>query len=144
MSFHFIPFSPEHLLFIMDVNENVKDEQTGMDLLTIGKASKEQGPCLTLMNGCAVACGGLHFIFKETASIWVRVSRRAGPHAHYELRGQLYRWIDEYHLDRLQAVAQERWGLDKYFTWLGMEKEGVLRKYGPHGIDQTMYAWIRS
>jgi hypothetical protein len=145
VSLHFIEFLPEHLLFIMDVNENVMKEQQGLDLLEIGRKSKEGGPCLTLMEGdVAMACGGIQFIFEKSASVWIRLSSKAGPNVHKELRAQMHRWIEQHQLDRMQAVARADWESDqKYFEWMGMKREGVMRKYGPHGADQVLYAWVR-
>lgn len=141
----FIPFEPEHLLSIVDVSENVRREQDGIDLLELGRKHKEDGPCLTLLEGDeAMACGGITFIFERSASIWVRVSKRAGPHVHKELKDQFYRWVETHKLDRMQAVARGDWEADqKYFEWMGMTREGVMRKYGPNGADQVLYAWVR-
>ena len=141
---HFVPFEPEHMLFVMDVNEHVMSEQEGLDLLELGKKSKEAGPCLTLIDGEAIACGGIRIICEGSGSIWLRVSKRAGPHVHKELKAQMHRWIEQHHLDRLQALAPGQWGQDhKYLEWMGMKREGVMRKYGPHGQDQVLYAWAR-
>ena len=93
----------------------------------------------------AIACGGLVFLFPETAEIWLRLSMQGrGPHAVRELKAQMFRWIEEYHLDRVQATAQLGWQEDQGFLeWLGMNREGVMRKYGPGGLDQVRYAWVR-
>ena len=142
----FIPFEPEHLFWVSDIHGNVSDEQRGVDLLKLGSVCKAKGPCLTLMDEQqAIACGGIAFLFPQTAEIWVRLSLKGrGPHAVMELKKQMYRWIEEHHLDRLQATAQARWKQDcDFLEWLGMEREGVMRKFGPNGLDQVMYAWVR-
>ena len=143
----FIEFLPEHMLWVKDVHENVSDEQRGMDLAKLGERCKAKGPCLTLLNdkGEAIACGGFSFIFKETAEIWLRLSLSGWePDAIVGIRDQMYRWLEEYHLDRLQATAQARWKQDcDFLEWLGMQPEGLMRKFGPHGLDQIRYAWVR-
>jgi hypothetical protein len=140
-----IPFEPVHMLWVKDIHENVIDEQRGMDLVKLGERCKAKGPCATLIDAEAIACGGIAFIFKETGEIWLRLSLKGrGPNAVREIKVQMFRWIEEYHLDRLQATAQARWQEDcDFLEWLGMKPEGLMRKFGPHGLDQYRYAWVR-
>jgi hypothetical protein len=142
----FIDFLPVHMLWISDVHQNVLNEQQGMELVKIGEKSKSRGPCLTLMNDKeAIACGGLMLMWPGTAEIWVRLSLgKCGPAAARELKKQTYRWIEEHHLNRLQATAPAEWVQDcKFIEWLGMKAESTMKKYGPNGVDQIRFAWVR-
>ena len=142
----FIEYEAEHLLWVMDVAGSVLNEQAGIDLMELARKSKTKGPCLTLVNekNETIACGGLAMMFKGSAEIWVRLSKKAGPHAVKALREQMYRWIEGHRLVRLQATGPVAWEkLPPFLEWLGMQREGVLRKYGPHGEDYLMYSWVR-
>ena len=145
MSLHIVNFEPEHLLFIQDVSAFVTEEQKGLDLLELGKESKRNGPCLTLVDKEVIACGGIWTVWPETAEIWLRLSEsHVGHEAAAELREQMFRWIEEGHFNRMQAHSQTRWEKNcKFLSWLGMQREGTLRKFGPHGLDQEIYAWVR-
>lgn len=90
---HFVNFEAGHMLWIRDIHEKVLNEQRGFDLVKLGESCSKKGPCLTLMNDReAIACGGLVFLFPETAEIWLRLSMQGrGPHAVRELKAQMFR-----------------------------------------------------
>jgi hypothetical protein len=142
---HFIPFQPEHFLWIMDVDEHSIEVQGGMDLLALAKLAQQKGPCFTLVRDAeCVACGGLSFMFKQSAEIWLRMSKRVGAHVAKEVREEMYRLIEKHDLVRLQASGPVSWKqLPRWWEWLGMHREGILKRYGPHGEDYFMYAWVR-
>jgi hypothetical protein len=140
----FIQFEPEHFLWVMDVDQNVPEKIE--ELKTLGQKAISQGPCLTLLgyNDEAIACGGMRMLFEHSAEIWLRLSRKAGPNAVREIKAQMYRWIEDHHLVRLQASGPTTWtNLPRWWEWLGMQREGILRNYGPHGEDYFLYSWVR-
>ena len=145
MSLHFVTFETDHMLWLQDVGAGAVSKLPGMDLQQLAEKAKTQGPCLTLMEGEeAIACGGIVMLLAATAEIWLRLSRKAGPHAVRELRAQMYRWIESLRLNRLQASGPTTWKeLPRFLEWLGMQSEGILRKYGPNGEDYFMYSWVR-
>ena len=139
-----INFEPEHFLWVMDVDRNVPEKTA--DLKALGQKALTQGPCLTLL-GCndeAIACAGMRMLFDHSAEVWLRLSKKAGPHSVRIIKVQMYRWIEQYNLVRLQASGPTTWtDLPRWWEWLGMQKEGILRKYGPHGEDYFIYSWVR-
>jgi hypothetical protein len=133
------------MLWIRDVNRNTLDELPGMSLEQMAKAAMGKGPCLTLLDGGeAIACGGVVTMFSTSGEIWLRLSKKAGPHAVRELKTQMYRWISELKLNRLQATGPAAWKeLPRFLEWLGMQREGILRRFGPNGDDYFIYSWVR-
>ena len=138
----FVEFLPEHLGMV-ETYDGV--DEKGMDLFKLGEACKRGGPCLSLFDGdTIVACGGITMPWPGMAYIWTRVSLKAGPQALKNIRGQMYRWAEENSLDRIQATAREDWEQDhKFLELMGMKRETLMEKYGPKGVNQILYAWVR-
>ena len=56
----------------------------------------------------------------------------------------MQRVIDENGLWRVQAVCKSDWPVAlKFARFMGFEVEGVMRKYGPEGMDYTRVAWVK-
>jgi len=145
MNLYFIPFEPCHFGLVQDVDENARKEAEGVDLLANAEKLKKAGPTRTLMDGQeAIACCGLLMISKTVAEVWVRMSKKVGPRAAKMLRDLMYDQIEEHHLLRAQAIGPVSWvKLPAWWSWIGMQCEGVLRKYGPNGEDYFMYSWVK-
>lgn len=142
---NFREFKPCDMLAITDVDAHVRAEGEE-DVLNWGELHAQHGPCLTLTSKQnTIACGGIFISWPGTAWIWLRLSQsRCGPEAARMLKQQMYQWIAEHHLNRLQATAQAGWAKDQRFLeWLGMKREVLMRKYGPNDLDAFLYAWVR-
>jgi len=136
----FIPFHPAHILSL-DVHPNVTQELQ-ISLVGAGRKLQERGPCLTLVNGRIMACGGLAFLKDREAEVWVIMDKNAGPHVHKALKEQFHRWIKNYDLKRVQATVQKRWQEDnKYAEWMGMKCEEEIASFS--GLEQLRYAWVK-
>ena len=137
----FVPFDPHDLLAVVDPKEGA--EKT-CDLIGLGEECKRLGPCLTLMDGeKMIACGGIVLRNEISGELWLRLSSQAGPHAVKAIKAQVDRWIAEFHLQRVQATGPVSWEiLPRWWEFMGMHREGLMEKYGPHGEDCYMYARI--
>lgn len=122
----FVEFLPKHLAFLRPV-----EEEKGFDSDAMGRKLMDSGPCLTLVDGDTIlACGGLVLVDEGIAEIWVRMSQKCGPHAVRELKVQMYRWIEEYKLERLQATSPIDWEANvRFLKWLGMREERTLVRF---------------
>ena len=140
---HFIDFQPEHLLFLNDLTDS--RGKVDCDIVEATKQISSKGPCLTLYDDEVLACGGLMIFCKGFAEIWLKVSKtRMGPHVARELKAQMFRWIVSHDLHRLQATGPTYWTeLERWWEWLGMQKEGVMRKWGSKAQDHFLYAWVK-
>lgn len=144
MNLYFIPFEPCHFGLVQDVDENARKEAEGVDLLANGERLAKAGPTRTLMDGGeAIACCGFRVISKTVAEVWLRMSRKVGHHGYWMLRDLMYQAIKEYGFRRVQALGLVSWPLPAWWSWIGMQCEGVLRRYGPNGEDYFMYSWVR-
>lgn len=103
-----------------------------------------QGTAITFeVGGKVAACGGYAKPWDGTAELWLALS----PEFHRSasvlmaVKRQMYEWIQEDDLHRVQAVTPAEWRVGRRFLeWLGMRWEATLHKMGPHGIDQVLYA----
>jgi len=130
-----IKFRPEHLM-----------EIGGAALHDAAVAHSRNGPALAFMvDGEIAAVGGYIVLWAGTAETWVCINPKylRCPSVFVEIKRQMEAWITEGHFSRMQAMTREDWGHGRRFLeWLGMQYEGTLRKMGPGGIDQVVYARV--
>lgn len=136
-----IPFEPEHLTMIDFPVENAAE----MDPLTLGKAHKAMGPCASLaIAGHVYASGGLTIHWKGTAEMWATIGKERPLSVLGAMKRQVNAWVEEYGLDRVQAITDPEWkGGCRFLEWLGFTMECRLRKMGPNGVDKALYARVR-
>lgn len=113
-------------------------------------AARREGswPAVTLFDGeTPMASAGIEDIREGVGELWMYVSIHASripkTLAIYSRR-VLGGWWEAYGYIRLQALvnADSRVGR-RFVEHLGLEPEGTLRRYGPLGNDQIMYARVR-
>lgn len=134
-----IPFKPEHLFTLNSVEAELrltlraKMESLGMD-----------GPSTTIVDGEEiVACGGIRTLWPRSGEAWGSLSsKRKGPELFRLFRSIIDEWSFDY--DRIQAMTITGWKQgERSLEFLGFKFETVLRKFGPNGIDQSLYSRIR-
>ncbi len=101
-------------------------------------------PSVTIMvDGEPVASGGLLVSWGTMAEVWLYLSSRAGRIAIIETRLQLYRWIEQYKLKRVQACVREDWTKAcRFAEWMGFMFEGRMRNFGPDCKTYNLYAVV--
>ena len=117
-----IPFKKEHLYKI-----NLLFDMTSSGKESLGASKDVIG--YTGMDGDVVlATGGVHPMWEG-----VGVARYTD---------MLFQHIQEEHkLFRIQAsVSVLDLTANRYAQWLGFQKEGIMKKYGPDGTDYVRYA----
>ena len=99
-----------------------------------------------LTNGHLIASGGIYPIWPGFGEAWFLSSDMVVKHKRPVIV-QLKKHIDalskehEYH--RIQATAREDFTVgQRFLEFLGFEREGLLRNYGPDKSDHYMYARI--
>jgi RimJ/RimL family protein N-acetyltransferase len=137
-------FLPEDLL-ALSVDEHVKEQRVNNDVLAWGMVHKKAGMAETFtVDGKPVACGGFHFLWKGTAEMWLSMGCDCKPGVVLAVKRKVGEWIRDYSLDRVQAITPASWKKgQRFLEWLGFEREGLLRKLGPNGVDQMLYARLR-
>jgi len=101
----------------------------------------------TMVDGEEVlAVGGAHIMWFGVGELWVLVSpeakRRAAPFARYT-KGVVDSILQEHSLRRMQAsIHVDDEPAIRFAEWLGLEHEGVMRKYGVQGEDYIRMAKV--
>ena len=99
-----------------------------------------------LTNGTLIASGGLFKIWDGMAEAWFIPSELIKPHRRQVVK-QLRDHIDQLSVEndyrRLQATSRSDFSAgQRFLEFLGFEREGLLRKYGPDGADHYLYARV--
>jgi len=135
-----VPFKKEHLNMInlvFEMTEAGKQSLAGYDDV-IGYTGMEDDTVL--------ATGGVHRMWNGVGEAWLLVGAEgyAKPKTVAKYTDYIFQHIQEEHqMFRIQAsvsVADNR--ANRYAQWLGFEKEGIMRRYGPDGTDYIRYARV--
>lgn len=92
-----------------------------------------------------VGCAGLYPIWQGRAYLWAFISKNAT--ASDLLGGTKFalKWLDRMFMsssfNRIEtAVLADFDAGHRWVTMLGFEKEGLMKKYDPNGLDYVLYA----
>jgi len=97
-----------------------------------------------IIDGKIVACGGLRILWDGVGEVWLMVSRDYPIHAVVLLKRQMYEWMRDYGLRRVQSIVRFDWKEGNRFAqWSGMKFEGVMRKMYCDGSDANLWAVTR-
>lgn len=112
----------------MDIREHEKKLIAGRDLDVLEKSVAFTG----IVDGCLICCGGVMPLHNGNAEIWlipsVYVSKITMTFAR-ELRKALFSIRQDLGLVRMQTACLNDELHDRWMTFLGFQKEGVMRKY---------------
>jgi hypothetical protein len=146
-----VEFQPEHLISIK-VDPIALKLRRGVDLLQTGINWKKAGKTASMQavrcDGSVkiVASGGCISMWPGAAELWMAMDLEGTkmPGLPIAVREQVNEWIESLKLDRVQATVSADWGAGiRFLEWLGMKREAIMRKFGPDGIDQMLYARVK-
>lgn len=144
--FELIEFKPEHAIEVVkggvrQPNVKFSDEVEPWAESLAGHPVKT-----AVYDGRIVGCGGLVIIIeKHRAEAWaLPVDDIGGLRIdHRIIRNQLYDWILEYELVRIEAPLRADFQPGfSYARHLGFKPEGTLEQYHPDGTDAYMHVII--
>jgi len=100
-----------------------------------------------MLNDVPIAIGGVHKLWDGVAEGWFIVGKYGKS---YPIRlARIVRlmvktMIDDNKLFRLQASVclNDKKAL-RFIKWLRFKEEGIMRKFGPDGVDYMRYAWVK-
>jgi hypothetical protein len=146
-----IDFEPKHILGLT-VDPIVKRLRGDANVLEWAKIRKRAGPTASMIAvyrnrpSKIVACGGVVVYWAGTAELWMTLDVEGGklPALAIAIRSQANKWVEDLGLTRIQSTVASEWEAGiRFLEWIGMEKEAVLRKFGPDQIDQFLYARVK-
>jgi hypothetical protein len=98
------------------------------------------------VNGQVIACGGIYPVWDGVGEAWFLGSQLIHKHkaaVTKAVKRHLVGIMEEYKLHRVQAHVMEDWpGARRWISFLGMQEEGVLRKFSPEGLNYIQFARV--
>ena len=140
MSALVVPFTPEHLAALRPkVGE--AEEIAGMPGVAARLAQMGAKTILASTAGPVLGIMGLTPVLPGVCEVFVLATRDQAVYPisfAKSVRKELYTLREKYR--RIQAIARDDGFHARWLGWLGLEKEGVLRKFGLHGEDMAMWS----
>ena len=141
---------PLNKLHVLSVAQNAPernhiDMRNVLDSLSLYTMPKRGFACVE--KGEVYLVGGIIPVWDGVGEAWIIPSKKMG-----ERKIAASRWMriafdhlfDELKLHRAQAYADASFTeACRVLEWVGMEKEGIMRKYGSDGRDHYRYAKVK-
>jgi hypothetical protein len=140
-----VKYKGEHGQYIMkqQMNHMLMDKDMEFD----GNAMNLEQENLAftgMIDGKPIFAAGMKIIWNGVAEGWVLATKDALDHpiaVAKAIKKDFARIAKENNINRVQSAVRANYttGL-KFAKWLGLEEEGLMRKFGFDGSDQYMYA----
>jgi len=110
--------------------------------------------CKECINGYAVtlgdtvvAIGGVSILWEGVGEGWFiigNIGKLFPTRLARLVKNMITKLIEENKLFRLQAsVCKNDKKAVRFIRWLKFEEEGIMKKFGPDGVDYFRYAWVK-
>ena len=145
---YIVPYTAQHGQFILSQQMNHKVLEADRHYINVdGDARNLEQDHLAftgIVNDKAIFAAGMKMIWKGVAEGWVLATKDALDHpiaVAKAIKKDFARIAKENNINRVQSAVRANYttGL-KFAKWLGLEEEGLMRKFGFDGSDQYMYA----
>jgi len=147
---YIIPYTKEHGQFILSCQMNHKILEADRHYINVeGDAKNLEQDHLAftgVVNNKAIFAAGMKIIWGQVAEGWVIASNEMWKHpigVAKAIKKDFARVAKENNITRVQSAIRKdfKQGL-RFAEWLGLEREGLMKKFGFDGTDQYMYARI--
>ncbi len=143
-----INYEQSHLHELMDGPLNAGAPEHIGYMRSYAEELQQPGWSFTLIeNGYIICCAGIVNMWPGVGEAWFVASSKIHEYPRPFIRfakTEMKRVIDENQLWRVQAVCKSDWpAAIKFAHFLGFNSEGLMRKYGPEGLDYIRVAWIK-
>ena len=144
---YIVPYTAEHGRFILSCQMNHKlmdkDAQFDGDAMNL---VQEHLAFTGLVNNKPIFAAGMKMIWGQVAEGWVIATSEMWKHplgVAKAIKKDFARVAKENNIVRVQTAIRKDFKEGQRFAeWLGLENEGLMRKFGFDGSDQYMYARI--
>ena len=142
---YIVPYTAEHGRFILSCQMNHKlmdkDAEFEGDAMNL---VQEHLAFTGLVNNKPIFAAGMKMVWGQVAEGWVIATSEMWKHplgVAKAIKKDFARVAKENNITRVQSAIRKDFkeGL-RFAEWLGLEKEGLMRKWGFDGSDQYMYA----
>ena len=147
---HIVPYTAEHGQFILSCQMNHKVVEADKNYINIeGNAKNLEQDDLAftgLVNNKPIFAAGMKMIWGQVAEGWVIATQDVWNYplsVAKAIRKDFARVAKENNIVRVQTAIRKDFVQGQRFAeWLGLENEGLMRKFGFDGTDQYRYARI--
>ena len=147
---HIVPYTAEHGQFILSCQMNHKVLEADKNYINIeGNAKNLEQDDLAftgLVNNKPLFAAGMKMIWGQVAEGWVIATQDVWNHplsVAKAIKKDFARIAKENNITRVQTSIRKDFEQGQRFAeWLGLENEGLMRKFGFDGTDQYRYARI--
>ena len=147
---HIVPYTAEHGQFILSCQMNHKVLEADKNYINIeGNAKNLEQDDLAftgLVNNKPIFAAGMQMIWGQVAEGWVLATHAVWNHplsVAKAIKKDFARIAKENNITRVQTSIRKDFKQGQRFAeWLGLENEGLMRKFGFDGTDQYRYARI--
>ena len=144
---YIVPYKKEHGQIILSYQMNHKlmdkDAQFEGDAMNL---VQDNLSFTGLVNNKPIFAAGMKMIWGQVAEGWVIASSDMWKHplgVAKAIKKDFARVAKEHNIKRVQTAIRKDFTKGQRFAeWLGLENEGLMRKFGFDGSDQYMYARI--
>mgnify|MGYP003149623582 CR=1 FL=1 len=151
IEFKSIPFEPGHAEDLIGQVAVTEAENKYLRSALLGKIPVNSAPhpaarhaVSVIRNGHLIGAGGIYPVWDGLGEAWVLPSEQV---ARYKksfvrlIREGIDRMTAEFEFRRVQATARaDAQTAQRFLEFLGFEREGLLRAYGPDGADHVLFA----
>ena len=145
---HIVPYTAQHGKFILSCQMNHKVLEADRHYINVDGDAKnlvQNHLAFTgIVNDNPIFAAGMKMIWGQVAEGWVIATSEMWKHplgVAKAIKKDFARVAKENNITRVQSAIRKDFSEGQRFAeWLGLEKEGLMRKWGFDGSDQYMYA----
>jgi hypothetical protein len=145
---HIVPYTAQHGKFILSCQMNHKVLEADRHYINVDGDAKnlvqDHLAFTGIVNDNPIFAAGMKMIWGQVAEGWVIATSEMWKHplgVAKAIKKDFARVAKENNITRVQSAIRKDFSEGQRFAeWLGLEKEGLMRKWGFDGSDQYMYA----
>ena len=145
---HIVPYTAQHGKFILSQQMNHKVLEADRHYINVDGDAKnlvqDHLAFTGIVNDKPIFAAGMKMVWGQVAEGWVIATSEMWKHplsVAKAIKKDFARVAKENNITRVQSAIRKDFSEGQRFAeWLGLEKEGLMRKWGFDGSDQYMYA----
>ena len=144
---HIIPYTKEHGQFILSCQMNHKVLEADKRYMDNAKSLEQDNLAFTgMVKSKPIFAAGMKMVWGRVAEGWVIATSDMWNHplsVAKAIKKDFAKVAKEHNIKRVQTAIRKDFTQGQRFAeWLGLENEGLMKKFGFDGSDQYMYARI--
>ena len=147
---HIVPYTKEHGQFILSCQMNHKVLEADRQFINVegdAKNLEQNNLAFTgIVNYQPIFAAGMKMVWGRVAEGWVIATSEIWKNplaVARAIKKDFARVAREHNIERVQTAIRKDFKQGQRFAeWLGLENEGLMKKFGFDGTDQYRYARI--